>query len=141
MDHIWSNSNSNTISNQPWINELEMQSILFELDPTISYSIKKMSSANSIWSYRAQFLLSSVCLILSSTVCTWFRDHICSEVGLKWYLNCYSSTANINWAWLPRYQMWSDYFNLLKILLSYTIFYLLDHFLQFTYCHWLNHVD
>ena len=58
----YSNSNSSTISNQPRFNELEMQSILFELDSTISCSIKKTSSTNSICSYRPQlFLSSSVC--------------------------------------------------------------------------------
>ena len=46
----------------PRFNELEMQSILFELDSTISCSIKKTSSTNSICSYRPQlFLSSSVC--------------------------------------------------------------------------------
>ena len=58
----YSNSNSSTISNQPRFNELEMRSILFELDSTISCSIKKTSSTNSICSYRPQlFLSSSVC--------------------------------------------------------------------------------
>ena len=68
----YSNSNSSTISNQPRFNELEMQSILFELDSTISCSIKKTSSTNSICSYRPQLFLSSSVCHVSSTVCLAF---------------------------------------------------------------------
>ena len=53
----YSNSNSSTISNQPRFNELEMRSILFELDSTISCSIKRTSLVYLVF-YRARFFLS-----------------------------------------------------------------------------------
>ena len=89
----YSNSNSSTISNQPRFNELEMQSILFELDSTISCSIKKTSSTNSICSYRPQlFLSSSVCHVFYQAR---FASHsigfILSSIWYRARLNLHSA--------------------------------------------------
>ena len=91
-------------------NELNMKPIECEANRA-QWKMRKTKLNKTRWSSLSSSFWSSMMLLdwpwiqLTAFWAGW------SKVDMKWYLNCYSSTVNMNLPWLPRCQMWSLDFN------------------------------